>query len=137
MKTNPYLTDFYSHYDEDERLASRHGSVEFLTTMRYIEKYIRPQDRVLEIGAGTGRYSHALDPESGPFPDVSERNGPKVQAGLQRNVHFRLGNGNRQRRRSPGKHGDALQPQLNALRRLFRRRKDAAGLHRIRFLQLL
>ena len=60
MKTNPYLTDFYSHYDEDERLASRHGSVEFLTTMRYIEKYIRPQDRVLEIGAGTGRYSHAL-----------------------------------------------------------------------------
>ena len=78
-----------------------------------------------------------LDPESGPFPDVSERNGPKVQAGLQRNVHFRLGNGNRQRRRRPGKHGNALQPQLNALRRLFRRRKDAAGLHRIRFLQLL
>lgn len=28
--------------------------------MRYIEKYIRPGHRVLEVGAGTGRYSHAL-----------------------------------------------------------------------------
>ncbi|MEY8357371.1 class I SAM-dependent methyltransferase [Lachnospiraceae bacterium 54-53] len=60
MKTNQYLIDFYNNYDEDSRLALKHGSVEFLTTMRYIEKYIRPDDRVLEIGAGTGRYSHAL-----------------------------------------------------------------------------
>lgn len=60
MKPNQYLIDFYNHYDEDGRLASRHGMVEFLTTMRYIEKYLRPGDRVLEIGAGTGRYSHAL-----------------------------------------------------------------------------
>lgn len=60
MKTNQYLIDFYNHYDEDSRLTLNHGTVEFLTTMRYIEKYIRPSDRVLEIGAGTGRYSHAL-----------------------------------------------------------------------------
>ena len=60
MKINPYLTDFYQSYDEDRRLASRHGSVEFLTTMRYVEKYLRQGDRILEIGAATGRYSHAL-----------------------------------------------------------------------------
>lgn len=60
MKTNQYLIDFYNHYDEDSRLALKHGTVEFLTTMHYIEKYISPNDRVLEIGAGTGRYSHAL-----------------------------------------------------------------------------
>lgn len=60
LETNPYLNDFYNRYDEDSRLASRHGTVEFLTTMRYIEKYIKPGDRVLEIGAGTGRYTHAL-----------------------------------------------------------------------------
>ena len=54
------LTDFYSQYDEDGRLLSRHGRVEYLTTMRYIEKYLRPGMRVLEIGAGTGRYSHTL-----------------------------------------------------------------------------
>ncbi|WP_295579034.1 bifunctional 2-polyprenyl-6-hydroxyphenol methylase/3-demethylubiquinol 3-O-methyltransferase UbiG [uncultured Oscillibacter sp.] len=60
METDQYLIDHYSHYDEDSRLLPRHGSVEFLTTMRYIEKYGKPGDRVLEIGAGTGRYSHAL-----------------------------------------------------------------------------
>lgn len=60
METSKYLIDYYQAYDEDSRLASRYGSVEFLTTMRYIEKYIKPDSHILEIGAGTGRYSHAL-----------------------------------------------------------------------------
>ena len=58
--TDRYLIDFYTHYDEDSRLCTRHGSVEFLTTMRYIRRYLPAGGRVLEIGAGTGRYSHAL-----------------------------------------------------------------------------
>ena len=60
MTTNQYIIDFYNNYDEDSRLSMKHGAVEFLTTMRYIEAYITPGSRVLEIGAGTGRYSHAL-----------------------------------------------------------------------------
>lgn len=60
METKEILTNFYSNYDEDGRLRSRYGMVEFLTTMRYIEKYLKPGMRILEIGAGTGRYSHAL-----------------------------------------------------------------------------
>ena len=55
-----YVQDYYKNYDEDGRLASRHGQVEFLTTMRYIEKYLSSGSRILEIGAGTGRYSHTL-----------------------------------------------------------------------------
>lgn len=60
METLNTLTDFYSNYDEESRLLSRHGQVEYLTTMRYIEKYLRPGMRILEVGAGTGRYSHTL-----------------------------------------------------------------------------
>lgn len=60
METFKALTEYYSGYDEDSRLLSRHGSVEFLTTMRYIERYLKPGMRILEIGAATGRYSHTL-----------------------------------------------------------------------------
>lgn len=55
-----YLAEYYGNYDEDGRLLSKHGQVEFLTTMRYIEKYLKKGMRVLEVGAGTGRYSLTL-----------------------------------------------------------------------------
>lgn len=60
MNSKEYLTNYYQNYDEDGRLTSRHGMVEYLTTMRYIVKYLRPGMRIIEIGAGTGRYSRAL-----------------------------------------------------------------------------
>ena len=56
METLQALTQYYGSYDEDNRLCSRRGMVEYLTTMRYIEKYLRPGMRILEIGAATGRY---------------------------------------------------------------------------------
>ena len=58
---NKYIVDYYTNkYDENSRFDSKYASVEFLTTMRYIDRYIKKGDRVLEIGAATGRYSHAL-----------------------------------------------------------------------------
>ena len=60
MEVLKVLSEYYGSYDEDNRLCSQHGSVELLTTMRYVEKYLQPGMRVLEIGAATGRYSHAL-----------------------------------------------------------------------------
>ncbi|WP_270426564.1 class I SAM-dependent methyltransferase [Fusobacterium mortiferum] len=60
MKENKYLIEFYNNYSEEERLLSKSGRVEFLTTIHYIEKYLKPKDKIIEIGAGTGRYSHYL-----------------------------------------------------------------------------
>lgn len=52
------LNDYYEEYDEDSRLVKdKAHKIEFITTTKYIEKYLKPDDRILEIGAGTGRYS--------------------------------------------------------------------------------
>ncbi|MCL2671280.1 MAG: class I SAM-dependent methyltransferase [Clostridiales bacterium] len=59
LKEEP-LAAYYSNYDEDGRLLRPYGQVEYLTTLRYIERYLTPDAKVLEIGAGTGRYSRAL-----------------------------------------------------------------------------
>lgn len=51
----------YTEYDEDARLFSDRGHhVEYLTTMRYIQKFLKPGSKILEIGAATGRYSLEL-----------------------------------------------------------------------------
>ena len=60
METKEILSNYYTGYDEDGRLRSKHGMVEFLTTMRYVQRYLRPGMRIMEIGAATGRYSHEL-----------------------------------------------------------------------------
>lgn len=52
-----YLTEYYQNYDEDGRLLRRYGSVEFLTTVKYIDRYLKKGMSILEVGAGTGRYS--------------------------------------------------------------------------------
>jgi len=55
-----YLENFYTNADEEARLGRKHNQLEFLTTMRYIEKYLPQNATVLEIGAGSGRYSRAI-----------------------------------------------------------------------------
>lgn len=57
-----YLEEYYTHYNEDGRLLSRHGQVEYLTTMKYIRACLAQASAptILEIGAGTGRYSVTL-----------------------------------------------------------------------------
>ena len=57
-----FLEEYYNKYDEEGRLLSRHGQVEYLTTKRYIEECLEgiSAPSILEIGAGTGRYSVTL-----------------------------------------------------------------------------
>ena len=63
------LEKYYNQFNEEHRLTTRHGIVEFTTTMKYILKYAallqenKATDnplRILDVGAGTGRYSVAL-----------------------------------------------------------------------------
>ena len=48
----------YDIFNEDARLNhSKAARVEFLTTVHYIEKYLKDGDKILDIGAGAGEYS--------------------------------------------------------------------------------
>ena len=60
-----YLEEYYNMYDEEGRLLSRHGQVEYLTTMKYIRACLEntAEPSILEVGAGTGRYSVTLAKE--------------------------------------------------------------------------
>ena len=52
------LENYYNNYDEDSRLIKdKSHMIEYITTTKYIEKYLKKGDRILEVGAGTGRYS--------------------------------------------------------------------------------
>lgn len=68
------LIAHYNKFNEDKRLCRRHGQVEYITTMRYIHKYLELVQqntdkkehsgiRIMDVGAGTGRYSIALAKE--------------------------------------------------------------------------
>lgn len=59
------LEKYYNKFNEEKRLASRHGQVEFITSMKYIHQYL-PENKdakILDVGAGTGRYSVQLAEE--------------------------------------------------------------------------
>lgn len=67
------LVEYYNKFNEEKRLNSRHGRVEFIVSMKYIHKYLEAvaadtgksvsDIQILDIGAGTGRYSVPLSEE--------------------------------------------------------------------------
>ncbi len=58
------IKEIYAGNTEDGRLLrTRQGQLEYFTTMHYIHRFAETGAKVLEIGAGTGRYSVALAKE--------------------------------------------------------------------------
>lgn len=57
------LNDFYNKFNEDKRLNHRHGQVEYLTSMKYIHNFLKPNDKIIDIGSGAGKYAIALKNE--------------------------------------------------------------------------
>lgn len=69
------LEKYYNKFNEEKRLDSRHGKVEFDISMKYIHECINlckrdknytvtnDEIKIMDIGAGTGRYSIALAQE--------------------------------------------------------------------------
>ena len=62
MKFNS-IEEYYNKFNENRRLKSRHGQVEFNISMRYLLKYLKRYEKpkIIDIGAGTGRYSIELE----------------------------------------------------------------------------
>lgn len=55
----------YNKFNEEKRLDSRHGRVEYITSMKYIHEFLpdnmeKADVKIFDIGAGTGKYSVAL-----------------------------------------------------------------------------
>ncbi len=58
------INTFYHQTDENERLKkTRHGQLEYYITMQYIHRYLKDNSKILEVGAGTGRYAIPLAKE--------------------------------------------------------------------------
>ena len=67
------VVEYYSHYDEQGRLAEGWGQVEFIRTQSIIRRYLQPPPAVvLDVGGAAGRYAcwlavtgyqvHLIDP---------------------------------------------------------------------------
>lgn len=52
------LDKLYESFEEDKRLIrSKAHSIEFLTTISFVDRYLKEGMKILDIGAGTGAYS--------------------------------------------------------------------------------
>lgn len=56
-KEEERINALYNIFDEDSRLSTKAARIEFLTTIRQIQKYLKPGMKILDLGAGTGEYS--------------------------------------------------------------------------------
>lgn len=62
MNNEEELIKYYNKFNEDKRLNTKHGLIEFKTGIKYILDYLpNPKAKILDVGAGTGKYSLYLE----------------------------------------------------------------------------
>lgn len=90
------LESYYNKFNEEHRLETRHGIVEYTVTQKYIHQCIggRENLKILDVGAGTGRYSVALAQEGHTVTAVElvEKNRKVIESKHQSGVHIWPGN---------------------------------------------
>lgn len=89
------LIRYYNKFNEDKRLTRRHGIVEYTTSIKYIHEYLKEMDnpKVIDIGAGSGKYSCALYDEGYDVTSVElVRHNLMTLKGKNSNIKAYLGN---------------------------------------------
>ena len=65
------VKEYYNNYKDDERFVPPHRKVEFITTVNYIEKFLKKGNKIVELGAGTGTYSMYFAKKGNPINQKS------------------------------------------------------------------
>lgn len=89
------LIKYYNKFNEDKKLNTRHGQIEYLTSMKYIHKYLKKfkNPKIIDIGAGTGAYSIKLYEEGYDVTAVElVKHNLKVIEAKNKNIKTILGN---------------------------------------------
>ncbi len=96
-KVDKILKTYYNQYKEENRFKkSNHNRLEFITTTKYIEKYLKKNDKILEVGAGTGAYSlyYAKQGYDVTAIELVEENIEKLKQGITEDMHIEVHQGN-------------------------------------------
>ena len=96
-KVDKILKTFYNQYEEENRFKkSNHNKLEFITTTKYIEKYLKKKDKILEVGAGTGAYSlyYAKQGYDVTAVELVEENITKLKQGIEETMNIQVHQGN-------------------------------------------
>ena len=96
-KVDKILKTYYNHYEEENRFKkSNHNRLEFITTTKYIEKYLKKKDKILEVGAGTGAYSlyYAKQGYDVTAVELVEENIEKLKQGITEEMDIKVHQGN-------------------------------------------
>ena len=57
------LIEYYNKHNEDKRLNTKHANIEYITAMKYTHDYLKKGMKILDVGAGCGKYSETLKDE--------------------------------------------------------------------------